>query len=47
MDLETILKTGRDLEDEQVSLATGSIVLEKVVLERLFYDEEREQGLTD
>ena len=47
VDLETILKTGRDLEDEQVSLATGSTVLEKVVLERLFYDEEREQGLTD
>ena len=44
VDLETILKTGRDLEDEQVSLATGSIVLEKVVLERLFYDE-RQQGL--
>ena len=36
VDLETILKTGRDLEDEQVSLA---------VVERLFYDEERDQGL--
>ena len=36
VDLETILKTGRDLEDEQVSLA---------VVERLLYDEERQQWL--